>query len=183
MESDRSVVAGWTRRAALRASALAAVGLATRGPQAFAAQSGDGEMDGWPTGAPAAYGVDPAALAEVNARVPTETPDLSALLVVRHGVLVWEGTYGGYDPARAIDVRSVTKSVTGTLTGIARNDGAIADLQQTVGDLIPDRMPEDADPAVAGVTIWQLLTMTSGLAWDAATDWPTLIASDDWIKM
>jgi CubicO group peptidase (beta-lactamase class C family) len=157
--------------------------MAALGPRFGAAQSGDGHMDGWPTGTPEAYGVDPAALAEVNARVPAETPDLSALLVIRHGVLVWEGTYGGYDPARAIDVRSVTKSVTGTLTGIALDDGAIADLQQTVGNLIPERIPAGADPAVTGITIWQLLTMTSGLAWDAAMDWPTLIASDDWIAM
>jgi CubicO group peptidase (beta-lactamase class C family) len=183
MDIEQNAAAGWTRREVLRVAGLGAVGLAALGPLTAATQTSDGEMDGWPTGAPEAYGIDPAALAEVNARAPTETPDLSALLVIRHGVLVWEGTYGGYDPARAIDVRSVTKSVTGTLTGIALDEGTIADLQQTVGDLIPDRIPADADPAVANVTIWQLLTMTSGLAWDAATDWPTLIASDDWIAM
>ena len=139
--------------------------------------------DGWRAAAPEAHGIDPAALAAVDARVPSETPDLSALLVVRHGYLVFERSYNGYDPAEPINVRSVTKSVTGALIGIALAEGHISGLDQTVGELIPDRIPPDADPRVADVTLEQLLEMTSGLAWDAGSDWPTLTASDDWVAL
>lgn len=139
--------------------------------------------DGWRTAPPADYGVDSAALSAVAARVPTETPDLSALLVVRHGALVFEQYFGGQEPDEPINVRSVTKSVTGTLIGIALAEGELQSLEQTVGELIPDRIPAGADPAVAAVTLRQLLTMTSGLAWSAATDYPMLIASDDWVGL
>ena len=33
-----------------------------------------------------------------------------------------------------------------------------------MGETIPERIPEGADPRVANITLWQWLTMTSGLA-------------------
>ncbi|HEU0116530.1 MAG TPA: hypothetical protein VFQ80_17700, partial [Thermomicrobiales bacterium] len=71
MERPAIAATAWTRRRVLQAAGLGAAGLAAFGPRFGAAQSGDGEMDGWLTGTPEAYGVDPAALAEVHARVPT----------------------------------------------------------------------------------------------------------------
>ncbi len=138
---------------------------------------------GWRTADPAELGVDPAALAEVDARVPFETPDLSALLVVRGGYLVFEGSYNGHEPDEPINTRSVTKSVTSTLIGIALAEGDLESLDQTVGELIPDRIAAGADPSVADVTIEQLLTMTSGLDWSAAGDWPTLTGSENWVEL
>jgi len=139
--------------------------------------------DGWGTAAPEDHGIDPAALAAVDARVPGETPDLSALLVIRHGYLVFEGSYNDYDPEEPINIRSVTKSITGALIGIALAEGKLTSLEQTVGELIPERIPAGADPRVADITLEQLLTMTSGLAWDAGSDWPTLTASDNWVDL
>jgi CubicO group peptidase (beta-lactamase class C family) len=77
----------------------------------------------------------------------------------------------------------VTKSVTGTLTGAARQRALIDSLDRTVGDLIPERIPAGADPNVANVTLWEWLTMTSGLQWDAAGDWQRLLAAPDWVAM
>ena len=62
--------------------------LALAAPAGVTAQTG-GQRAYWPTAGwraapPEEHGVDPAALADVDARVPYETPDLSALLVVRH---------------------------------------------------------------------------------------------------
>ena len=156
---------------------------AATGARPAAAQRAPWPTNGWKTDRPEDHGIDPAALADVNARVPTETPDLSELLVVRDGVVVFEGSYGGHDPADPINVRSVTKSVVATLIGIALADGDLDGLDQTVGALIPDRIPLGADPNVANITLGQLLTMTSGLAWDNHTDYQTLIASDDWVGL
>ena len=138
---------------------------------------------GWHRATPASHGIDPTALAAVDTRVATETPDLSALLVIRGGDIVFERYYHGQQPGEPINTRSVTKSVTGTLVGIALGEGKLRSLDQTVGELIPDRIPPGADPRVADVTIKQLLTMTSGLAWDAGSDWPTLTTSDNWVEL
>ena len=137
----------------------------------------------WLTAPPEEHGVDPAALQAVDDRAVGEVPAISALLAIRHGYLVFERYYGGLQAKTPINVRSVTKSVTGTLTGAARRQGLLAGLDLTVGDLIPERIPPDADPRVADVTLWQWLTMTSGLDWDASTDWPRLIASSHWVAM
>ena len=64
------------------------------------------------------------------------------------------------------DVRSVTKSFTGALVGIAIAEGKIKSLDQTVGGLLTTHLPRDADPRFARVTVKQLLTMTSGLPGD-----------------
>lgn len=139
--------------------------------------------EGWKTADPVDQDVDPASLDAVADRATGEVPAISALLAVRHGYLVFERYFGSYEAGAPINVRSVTKSVTGTLTGAARRRGLIDSLEQTVGDLIPDRIPAAADPNVASVTLWEWLTMTSGLQWDAAGDWQRLLAASDWVAM
>lgn len=57
---------------------------------------------------------------------------------------------------------SVAKSVTSTLLGIALEQGHIASLD----DLLSTYIPELADSAYAGVSVRQLLTMTSGVRWN-----------------
>ncbi len=106
-------------------------------------------------------------------------PALTGLVVIRNGAIVsehYQGDYGQDDP---INIRSVTKSVVSTLIGIALERGDLASLEQTIGELIPERIPDDADPAVGQITIRSLLTMTSGLDWNYQTDYERLEASDD----
>jgi CubicO group peptidase (beta-lactamase class C family) len=123
--------------------------------------------DGWRTAPPSNHGVDPAALAMVEDQV-AKGPYLHirSVLIVRGGYLVYEHYWQGLDQADGHDVRSVTKSVIGALVGIALAEGKIKSLDQTVGELLPAQLPKDADPRFAGVTVKQLLTMTSGLAGD-----------------
>ncbi len=148
-----------------------------------ASERTDWPTDGWRTSTPEEQGMDGALLDEAGRRVPAELPDVSALLVVRHGRLVFERYYGGVRPDDPINVRSVTKSVTSALIGIALAEGDLDGLDQPIGELIPDRIPPEADPLTPSITLEQLLTMTSGLAWDAGSDYQRLIASDDWVDL
>ncbi len=166
-----------------RALVAAAVATPLGGVRGTLAQRGDlaWPESEWDAGSAEAAGIDRFALDAVEARVPTETPDLSALLVVRGGRLVWERSFGGHDPAEPINTRSMTKSVTGFLTGIAIGEGALTGLSATVGETVPDRLSPGADPRIAEVTVGQLLTMSSGIDWPSYGDWPTLIESPDWV--
>src|SRR5437868_3282959 len=56
---------------------------------------------------------------------------------------------------------SVTKSITSTLVGAALQDGRIKSLD----DLVTHYIPRLAGSAYDGVTIRQLLTMSSGVRW------------------
>jgi CubicO group peptidase (beta-lactamase class C family) len=123
--------------------------------------------DGWRTAPPRDHGIDPTALAMVEDQV-AKGPYLHvrSVLIVRGGYLVYEHYWQGLGQADGHDVRSVTKSVIGALVGIALAEGKIKSLDQTVGELLAAQLPKDADPRFAGVTVKQLLTMTSGLAGD-----------------
>ena len=132
----------------------------------------------WPVVAPEAENIDASLPVTLDGILPTY-PAVTGFVVVRNGAIVsehYQGEYGQEDP---IDIRSATKSVIGTLVGIALERGDLDSLEQTIGELIPDRIPENADPAVGQITIRSLLTMTSGLDWSYRTDYGRLEASDD----
>ena len=173
-----------SRRALLAGASGAAIGmLAGSGAAAQQAAGSEWPTNLWSIDDAANHGVDPFGLEAVDARAVGEVPALSALLAARHGAIVFERYYAGQDAKTPINVRSVTKSVTSTLAGTARKQGLLAGIHATVGETIPERIPVGADPRVADVTLWQLLTMTSGLQWDAYGDWQNLLAAPDWVAM
>jgi CubicO group peptidase (beta-lactamase class C family) len=87
--------------------------------------------------------------------------DLRAVLVSVCGFTVVE-RYQRSQPQDHHNVASVTKSVVSALVGIAIHDGLIRDVDQSVGELLPERRAA-MTPAVAALTLKQLLTMTAGL--------------------
>jgi CubicO group peptidase (beta-lactamase class C family) len=121
---------------------------------------------GWRTAAPAEQGMDPAILDELETMVPDSYPQVRSVLVVRHGYLVVERYWQGVDADDGQNSFSVTKSFVSALVGIALRDRHLEGLDQTVGELLADHLPADADPRLRRVTVRQLLTMTSGLAGD-----------------
>jgi CubicO group peptidase (beta-lactamase class C family) len=113
--------------------------------------------------------MDPAVVGELDAKVSGSYPQVRSLLIVRHGYLVYERYWHGLDASDGHDSFSVTKSITSALVGIALKDRHLRDLDQTVGELLADHLPANADPRLRRVTIRQLLTMTAGLAGDDAS--------------
>jgi CubicO group peptidase (beta-lactamase class C family) len=178
----------WRVRGSRRALLIGAAGAAAGVVAGLPVVAQRAAPDDWPTRQwtlddAANHGVDPFGLEATDARALGEVPSLSALLAVRHGAIVFERYYGGHDPEQPINTRSVTKSVTSTLVGTARKQGLFASIHATVGETIPERIPAGADPRVADITLWQLLTMTSGLQWDAHGDWGRLLEAPDWVGM
>jgi CubicO group peptidase (beta-lactamase class C family) len=131
--------------------------------------------DGWAVAAPADEGFDPAELCAVGPAL--EETNAHAVLVVRHGKLVYERYFAGedqrwgqplgripHDAATRHDLRSITKSVTSLLVGIAVDYGWIKDIDAPVLSLLP-QYADLRSPEKDRITLRHLLTMSSGLAW------------------
>jgi CubicO group peptidase (beta-lactamase class C family) len=131
--------------------------------------------------AAAAQGIDPRGLEAAYATFGA-SPYSRCLLVERHGVLVMEEYFNGNTSASSFDVRSVTKSVTSVLVGIAIDQGLIRSLDQTIGDFLTPVVPA-LEPQTARIPIRDLLTMTSGIPWrelnSAEQDYSAWVTSSD----
>ncbi|HUZ13743.1 MAG TPA: serine hydrolase [Caulobacteraceae bacterium] len=88
--------------------------------------------------------------------------DVSGLLVLQDGKVLLERYGLGRKPADRWTSFSVAKSVTSTLIGAAIEDGYIKSLDDPVTRYIPRLKGSAYD----GVTVRQLLTMTSGVKWN-----------------
>jgi CubicO group peptidase (beta-lactamase class C family) len=138
----------------------------SRPPSAGPTQRDYWPTAGWRTAAPNQQGMDPQVLDDLDTQVPERYPQVRSLLVVRHGYLVYEHYWQGFDAADGQEIHSVTKSITSALVGIALGQQRLKSLDQTVGELLAAHLPKHVDPRVRAVTVRQLLTMTGGLPGD-----------------
>jgi CubicO group peptidase (beta-lactamase class C family) len=129
----------------------------------------------WQTSTPEEQGMDSAALAQLVNFVGIYKQD--SLLIVRHGKIVVDAYYAPYAPNIRHDLRSVTKSFIGTLTGVEVQDGLLDSADHPVADLFADKQISNLDDAKKAMTVQNLLDMTSGIAWseDAYTPDETII--------
>jgi len=135
--------------------------------------------DQWRTSAPETHGMDAALPGLIDQRLRAEAPLLSALVVVKDGDIVVERYHEAYQQDQPLHVWSVSKSITNIAVGLALEEGLLTGIGQTLGELIPDRIPPNADPRVYGITIEQLLTMTAGWAWDSRINFARAAETDD----
>lgn len=170
----------------------------------------------WPQSTPEAQGLDSAALAGFDQEFAAGTHGyVDGMLIVRNGYVVYEreyehdyealfadqdqhrGPYNYYDPdwhpyyrdQPLHTMQSVSKSVTSALVGIAIGRGEIDGADVPIGRYFK-AYPAVRDPALwEGMTLRDLLTMTSGISWDESSVTYTdsqnscaaMEASDDWI--
>jgi len=114
-----------------------------------------GKVKPLPEGAPL-----PIAAADVDAFMAAQ--NVAGLLVLQDGKIRLERYALGYSREGRWTSFSVAKSVTSTLVGAAIKDGYIKSLDEPVTKYIPDLAGGGYD----GVTIRQILTMTSGVRWN-----------------
>jgi CubicO group peptidase (beta-lactamase class C family) len=156
---------------------------ATRWVAPAAAQDVPWPTRAWPVLDPADAGMSAEQLELADQEIAAAYPDITGVVVIRRGAIAFERYYGTeYGQDDPVKIRSITKSVTGTLIGMAIADGALT-LESTIGDLIPDLIPAGADPLTPSITVEHLLTMTAGWAWDIHTDYPAIIGSEHWTDL
>ena len=150
---------------------------------------------GWATSTPEAEGVDAAVLEAFHQELAAGKHGyVDGMLVIRHGRVVFErsyshdykslfvgkgdpGMYNYYDPdwhpyhhkSPLHTLQSVSKSMTSTLIGIAKQEGALADLDAKALPLFEGFRTKKDDSRWQSITLRHLLTMTSGIEWVETT--------------
>ncbi|WP_084039438.1 serine hydrolase [Demequina sp. NBRC 110053] len=70
-----------------------------------------------------------------------------------------------YGPDQLHDVRSVTKTITGLLYGIAQDDGLVPPPEAHLADCLPAHRPLLEEAGSADLTVHHVLSMTMGTEW------------------
>jgi CubicO group peptidase (beta-lactamase class C family) len=162
--------------------------IATAGAQAQPAETCGAPAaldDGWTIAKAEDVGLDRAQLCDLESFLKQwPTANIHALVAVRHGKLVLEHYRTGKDlrfageergmvrftPTEKHDVRSISKSVTGLLVGIALAEGRYPALDSAVIDSFPE-YAELRTSENARITFRHLLTMAHGMKWDESLAW------------
>ena len=135
---------------------------------------------GWRSSTPEEQGMDSVQLVRMFEYIEDNNITLHSLLIVRNGYLVTEAYWHPYGPNDVHAVESITKSVIGTLIGIAIDRGEIISTDQVLLDFFPDGFIKNLDADKESITLDHLLSMTPGLdcedtkalnRLDHATDW------------
>jgi len=113
--------------------------------------------------------IDSSQLAEAYA-LAGQIDGMKSLLVERNGIIVAEYYFNGDDPEDLHDVRSVTKSFSSALIGIAIEKGYIESVDNSLADYLGSVI-ENLDEERGAITIRQLLTMSCGLEWSEIGDY------------
>jgi CubicO group peptidase (beta-lactamase class C family) len=117
----------------------------------------------WPVSTPEEEGMDSASLARLMETVGGYKQD--SLMIIRHGKIVAEAYFAPYIAGVSHDLRSVTKSVVGTLTAIQLQKGSLDSVDHPVMDLFSDKNIQNVDDNKKAMTVQSLLDMTSGIRW------------------
>jgi CubicO group peptidase (beta-lactamase class C family) len=156
---------------------------------------------GWRTASAASQGMEGKRLDAMLARIRADKLPIDSVIVVRHGHVVLDARFGRfasgklgepYASGRLHELQSATKSVTSMLLGIAlRESGATARTTLVQLAAAAHYVPRSTDARKRAITIEDLLTMQSGLAWKesgysyepgSGNDVMAMLATNNWTK-
>jgi CubicO group peptidase (beta-lactamase class C family) len=124
----------------------------------------------WEAASPADAQISEKPLKEMEDAIQSGTfKKITSVLIARNGKLVYEKYFDGTTDGELRNTRSVTKTITSMLIGIAIDKGIIKGLDTTILPYFKDKEPfQNPDPRKAKITVEDLLTMSSALECD---DW------------
>jgi len=141
----------------------------------------------WKTEAAKDHGMDSTALDELHDLMKQQNAGsdskVYSMVTVKDGVIIDEFYHEGYDAESTFPFHSCSKSVTGTLIGIALNQRYIGSIDDPISKYL-DKVNEQEDTHKRDITIKDLLTNTSGLDWDEWNSydvWNAFRSAPDWV--
>ncbi|MEL6127190.1 MAG: serine hydrolase [Pseudomonadota bacterium] len=161
---------------------LFAVSAGRRGPNRRDVLAGAAAVAAVPAGVrAAALGADPAALAALRDTAAGHD-QLHAIIVAHRGVPLLAEAIRGPSLQRAVNVKSVSKTLVATLAGIAIEKGQLEGPDQPVAPFLAPFLPQGGDPRLKSITVDHLLTMRAGLARTSGRAYGAFVESPNWIR-
>jgi CubicO group peptidase (beta-lactamase class C family) len=133
--------------------------------------------DGWKVARAGEVGIDEGALTTLVRTIAQSDPSapdaslIQSLLIARHGRLVLEEYFFGFDAERPHDLRSAAKTFASVLMGTEMHRGVKIGPDMPIYAVLRSMGPfANPDPRKARITLADLMTHTSGLACDDNDD-------------
>lgn len=95
-----------------------------------------------------------------------KNPVTHSLLIYKDDKLLFEKYYNGFNDTKLANLKSVTKSITSLLIGIAIDKGMIKNENQKLIEIMPELFDKVSDEEKKEITIRHLLTMSAGFDWN-----------------
>lgn len=105
---------------------------------------------------------------------------INAEVIVKNGVIVDEYYKDGYDKNSVFTLQSTSKSITSAILGIAIDKGYIGGVDVPISTYFPQIL-ESGNEYKNQITIWNLLTHTTGLNASDTANWSEWLASSNWV--
>lgn len=110
-------------------------------------------------------GCDEYLLNQAHDDIHQNYPRMHSFLVIKGGKLTYERYYNGHTATTLNDLRSVTKSFTSILAGIAIARQELPNIDHFILDVLQHYAPYGHDMLLHRITLRHLLTMSSGFSW------------------
>ncbi|MCC8073071.1 MAG: beta-lactamase family protein [Clostridiales bacterium] len=134
----------------------------------------------WQKDSPENQGTDSSVLSDLHNTYENNSPVLASC-IVKNGVIIDEYYKDGYDETSIFEMNSASKSITSAVFGIATDKGYIDSTDTLISEYFPEILSSQSDYKKQ-ITIWNLLTHTSGFDYTDDSSWYEWRASENWVE-
>ncbi|MFD1912211.1 serine hydrolase domain-containing protein [Halodurantibacterium flavum] len=104
-----------------------------------------------------------------------------ALVISHRGETVLAERVRGPALDRAVNVKSVSKTIVAAVLGAALDRGVAPGVDARLGDVAPSLIPSGADARVRDITLGDLCTMQAGLERTSGSNYGSWVSSRNWV--
>lgn len=141
--------------------------------------------DNWTVSTPDKEGMDLEIIKQAIPKITNDYENIDGIVVLRHGKLIVDEYFNGYDSEKPHKVFSITKSIVGALIGIAIEQGHLKTEDDSIKNYMGDYLT-NKNPSLRNLTVKHILTMTTGLDWvelgDKNSQGLKVPFTNDWIE-
>jgi CubicO group peptidase (beta-lactamase class C family) len=133
----------------------------------------------WEEASPSEVGLSENLIDELSIEA-SSLPNIYSFIVVKNGKLISENYYHGKSKKSLLHIRSITKSVSSILFGIALKEEQIPNTDIKLKDYFPSYINESSDARLNELSVQHILDMQSGFNWNEnneAINWYTQITN------